>query len=559
MFLKSKFLGVALATYVALGISACGSSCESGEAKDEISKEIKNSLSKKYPQFAEQIAKIKVSFDNITTTSESKDGKRASCAVQKIKLKYDTGDTLVYDNKDSRFEYDARKGDKGLTISTRIGSKMSDMQNDLWAYYTGLGVLINSTRKGACNGTFQDKNKNGEVAMEGNCVGGLRDGIWKWYDNGVFVKQEIPYKNGLKNGVAKEYYPKEGTIQETIDYTDGKENGARIFYFKDGRIGAFVPYKNGVVDGKMFILYSDGDKEWLQKEFGIQNVPKGSSQPALGGFDFATKHFNYLEISNGNFIVGRTYDRTPKGKTEQEIFSQLSEFDEDIEKVELEVIQMDNLMLKYDPYKWFITYGFFFYKNNEQVGEIRKEDFIPRDFCSQQGGKKCAEMFKALIDKSFAKNRLYSLLNSEEYIDKPQATENSAQSENNTTQTSQASEQEIQNTNENSSEVPATPNAPSAKEVQSEQIKPSFDCAKASTNAEKLVCSDNELANLDNELASTYSKVRNSLDSAGKKQLTSEQKAWLATYNQCANKECVKQKLQERIQILQGKGGTKGK
>ena len=76
MFLKSKFLGVALATYVALGISACGSSCESGEAKDEISKEIKDSLSKKYPQFTEQIAKIKVSFDNITTTSESKDGKK---------------------------------------------------------------------------------------------------------------------------------------------------------------------------------------------------------------------------------------------------------------------------------------------------------------------------------------------------------------------------------------------------------------------------------------------------------------------------------------------------
>ena len=557
MFLKSKFLGVALATCVALGISACGSSCESGEAKDEISKKIKDSLSKEYPQFAEQIAKIKVSFDDIITKSKSDDGKRASCAVQKIKLKYDTGDTLVYDNKDSRFEYDARKGDKGLTISTRIGSKMSDMQDDLWAYYTGLGVLINGTRKGACNGTFQDKDKNGEVAMEGNCVGGLRDGIWKWYDNGVFVEQETPYKNGLENGVEKFYY-KEGTISTTIDYTDGKENGARRFYYKNGEIGNFVPYKNGVVDGKMFILSSIGDKEWLQKEFGIQNVPtfEGSSSTA--------RYFNYLEISNGNFIVGRTYYETPEGKTEQEIFSQLSEFDED-QRVRLEVIQMDNLMLNY---KWFINhYGFFFYKNNEQVGEIRKEDFIPRGFCSQQGGKKCAEMFKALIDKSFAKNRLYSLLNSEEYIDKPQATENSAQSKNNTTQTPQASEQEIQNTNENSSEVPATPNAPSAKEVQnvaqpqstSEQIKPSFDCAKASTNAEKLVCSDNELANLDNELASTYSKVRNSLDSAGKKQLTSEQKAWLATYNQCADKECVRQKLQERIQILQGKGGTKGK
>lgn len=102
-----------------------------------------------------------------------------------------------------------------------------------------------------------------------------------------------------------------------------------------------------------------------------------------------------------------------------------------------------------------------------------------------------------------------------------------------------------------------TPNTQSADEAKtseqspaSEQVKPSFDCAKASTNAEKLVCSDNELANLDNELSKAYTNARNLLDNAGKKELTSEQKAWLETHNQCADKECVKQSLQKRIELL---------
>ena len=84
----------------------------------------------------------------------------------------------------------------------------------------------------------------------------------------------------------------------------------------------------------------------------------------------------------------------------------------------------------------------------------------------------------------------------------------------------------------------------------SQNTKPSFDCAKASTNAEKLVCSDDELARLDNELANAYKNALNSLDNASKKQLTNEQKSWLKTYNQCTDKECVKYHLQMRIWAL---------
>lgn len=39
-------------------------------------------------------------------------------------------------------------------------------------------------------------------------------------------------------------------------------------------------------------------------------------------------------------------------------------------------------------------------------------------------------------------------------------------------------------------------------------VKPSFDCNKAQTEAEKLVCSDDDLAKLDNELAKRYTKIK---------------------------------------------------
>lgn len=43
--------------------------------------------------------------------------------------------------------------------------------------------------------------------------------------------------------------------------------------------------------------------------------------------------------------------------------------------------------------------------------------------------------------------------------------------------------------------------------VWSGEVKPSFDCSKAKNEAEKLVCSDAELAKLDNEMAALYKKV----------------------------------------------------
>ena len=128
---------------------------------------------------------------------------------------------------------------------------------------------------------------------------------------------------------------------------------------------------------------------------------------------------------------------------------------------------------------------------------------------------------------------------------------NSAQSTAEPSVESTASDESV-----NSAENSAQANTPSesANEVPRQNIQASFDCAKASTRIEKLICSDSELASLDIELSRAYANARNSLDAAGKKVLLDEQRKWLEAYNQCSDKPCVLHNLQIRIKTLQSYG-----
>ena len=109
------------------------------------------------------------------------------------------------------------------------------------------------------------------------------------------------------------------------------------------------------------------------------------------------------------------------------------------------------------------------------------------------------------------------------------------------------------NESENVAQNSAQADTPSesANVALSQNIQASFDCTKASTRTEKLICSDSELASLDIELSKAYANARNSLDAAGKKALLDEQRKWLEAYNQCSDKPCVLHNLQIRIKTLQ--------
>lgn len=91
-------------------------------------------------------------------------------------------------------------------------------------------------------------------------------------------------------------------------------------------------------------------------------------------------------------------------------------------------------------------------------------------------------------------------------------------------------------------------NAQSPKEA-----KPSFDCAKATTKVEKIICEDSsgELQNLDRQISQSYQDTKAKLDKNAKKALLDSQKSWLKTRERCESKERLKESLQSRIKELQ--------
>lgn len=100
-----------------------------------------------------------------------------------------------------------------------------------------------------------------------------------------------------------------------------------------------------------------------------------------------------------------------------------------------------------------------------------------------------------------------------------------------------------------SSEGPPT-SLPS-QSVQPVVFAPSFDCAKASNGAERLICSDRDLARVDVELNQAYLKARAA--TTDKKQLQAEQVEWMKhSRNACSDKECMLKAYGERKAALAG-------
>ena len=314
MFSKTQIFGVALATFVAVGLTACGSSgyCEDKETKTLFSNFIKETLIQEYPQFAEQITKIEVALGKITTLEINDKSGRASCSVDKISLKFDTGDTLFYDNNNSRFDYSARQSDKGIKINTNLTNKLTDIRQNISDYYLGFGVMIDGVRKGGCNGkqTFKDEKQgivehiecangirngaykkflNDTLILEGNYAQLLKDGVWKWYDEkgviqreesyakeiadgtwkwydeGGNLTQESNFKQGLKDGSWKWY--EYGTLQREENYTQDIEDGVWKWYYADGQLEIEGSYKQGLMDG-LWKWYDEIGN--LQQEIGFK-------------------------------------------------------------------------------------------------------------------------------------------------------------------------------------------------------------------------------------------------------------------------------------------------
>lgn len=78
----------------------------------------------------------------------------------------------------------------------------------------------------------------------------------------------------------------------------------------------------------------------------------------------------------------------------------------------------------------------------------------------------------------------------------------------------------------------------------------SFECAKAKTKTEKLICSDVAISSLDEALGTAYKNAYNRVEN--KLGIRQSQRDWLSSYQltSCEDVACLKKEFSERIEIL---------
>ncbi len=82
------------------------------------------------------------------------------------------------------------------------------------------------------------------------------------------------------------------------------------------------------------------------------------------------------------------------------------------------------------------------------------------------------------------------------------------------------------------------------------EVVASFDCQKASSTIEKLICTDEDLAELDTWLAEAYSNARSETSKAAK--IQNEQRVWLREVrNKCADTVCLQAAYAKRLDELE--------
>lgn len=107
--------------------------------------------------------------------------------------------------------------------------------------------------------------------------------------------------------------------------------------------------------------------------------------------------------------------------------------------------------------------------------------------------------------------------------------------------------------NDDTSQIQGSPGGNPGEAASSEDgsnVGPSFDCAKASTHIEKLICSDKELASLDRRLSEVYAELRSNQESGD--YFKQEQKEWLLkTRAACTDSRCLASAYTARLEDME--------
>jgi len=98
----------------------------------------------------------------------------------------------------------------------------------------------------------------GLLKSEGSRKGYLLEGSWKFYGESGDLKKEIQYKNGMKHGVVKIYNDSCVLVREESYVRDTLNGVNREYYSIGGKLNRTIPFKRGIKDGVAYELSKAG-------------------------------------------------------------------------------------------------------------------------------------------------------------------------------------------------------------------------------------------------------------------------------------------------------------
>ncbi|MFL6741995.1 MAG: lysozyme inhibitor LprI family protein, partial [Sphingomicrobium sp.] len=100
-----------------------------------------------------------------------------------------------------------------------------------------------------------------------------------------------------------------------------------------------------------------------------------------------------------------------------------------------------------------------------------------------------------------------------------------------------------------STEVPADSGG-STGPIATGEPRPSFDCARAATVVENMLCSDAGLADRDRRMADQYKALRGALPDGVRSQLLQSQRLFLRQRSDCRSSQCLADLYDVRLRQL---------
>lgn len=83
------------------------------------------------------------------------------------------------------------------------------------------------------------------------------DSIVKYYSQQVLLK-EVSFRNGVRNGLTKTYYPG-GQLYQTFWYVNDLREDSSSWYYTQGQVFRTTPYKHDTIDGIQRQYYRTGE------------------------------------------------------------------------------------------------------------------------------------------------------------------------------------------------------------------------------------------------------------------------------------------------------------